>query len=416
MNQRVLLVGVNVNNQYNFLELFLELKSLAAACELDIFSEVVQNIEEINPKYYLGSGKVKEIASIVEINNLDAVIFDNELSATQLRNLAKLIDVEILDRTTLILEIFRKRAKSKEAKLQVEIAKLRYMMPRLIGINTNYDRQQGGTGMLNRGAGEKQLTLDKRKIESRITELNRELKKVVKQRITQRRKRNKSQIPLVALVGYTNAGKSSIMNYFIDKFQDNHEKEVFEKNMVFATLDTSVRKIQLPNNKSFLLTDTVGFINQLPHELIKAFRSTLEEVCEADLLLQVVDYSSEFHQNHIKVTVDTLSYLNVGNTDMITVYNKCDLVENQPANRNDICYVSTKSGINMDILLAEIEKKIFKDYIDTEMLIPYECGNLVSYFEERSFVKELEQTETGTLIKIQCRISDYNKYRDFVVE
>ena len=234
------------------------------------------------------------------------VVFDNGLSPIQLRNLSRDLDCPVMDRTTLILEIFSARAKTREAKLQVEVARLQYMLPRLVGLHDALSRQGGASGaMSNKGAGEKKLELDRRRLEQRLTTMRRELEKISGERETQRKKRAASGIPRVALVGYTNAGKSTVMNAMLSAYDGEGEKMVYEEDMLFATLDTTVRRITPPDQNDFLLSDTVGYISNRPHSLVKAFRSTLEEVREADLLIQVIDYSDENYTEHIRVTEET---------------------------------------------------------------------------------------------------------------
>ena len=281
--------------------------------------EVVQNLSKPYQALYMGKGKLLEVKEYLEEGSVDVLIFDRSLTPTQLRNLQSLLDYPILDRTTLILEIFAVRAKTREAKLQVESARLQYVLPRLVGMHKALSRQGGGSGLANKGAGEKKLELDRRRIEKRMSELEKELKKIERERITQQKRRQKSQIPRVALVGYTNAGKSTLMNGMLDKYTRDDSKKVLEKDMLFATLDTTVRRIQTSPDREFLLSDTVGFIHQLPTGLVKAFRSTLEEAKEADLLLHVLDYSDEAFLEQKKVTEETLKELGAGDIPVIYV-------------------------------------------------------------------------------------------------
>ena len=304
--EKAILVGANIDFPERFMKLMDELENLASACDIEVVGREVQNLTEVNNSLYIGKGKAEEIARKVEALNVDMIIFNNELSGKQMRNLSKIINCEILDRTSLILEIFSRRARTKEAKLQVEVAKLEYMMPRLVGMHSSLGRQGGGSGFFNKGSGEKKIELDRRRIEDKLTDLRKELEELSKDREVQRKKREESDIPLVSLVGYTNAGKSTLMNYMIDRFVKDDEKKVFEEDMLFATLETSVRKIELDDNRKFLLSDTVGFISELPHDLVKAFRSTLEEIKNADLLLEVIDYSDPDFAEHIEVTKETL--------------------------------------------------------------------------------------------------------------
>ena len=414
MKQRGIIVGVNINNIENFDESMIELKKLCEACNIDVVGEVVQNSKKVNPTYYIGSGKVDELIAYVSSLEVDILIFNNELSASQVKNIEKRVECNVVDRTALILEIFATRAKTREAKLQVEVARLQYELPRLIGANTKLGRQSGGVGTKNKGTGEKKLELDRRNIEEKISDLNKELETLKYQRDTQRNKRKKSELPNIALVGYTNAGKSSIMNALVDRFMKKDDKRVFEKDMLFATLETYVRNIKLPNNKSFLLSDTVGFVSDLPHDLIKAFRSTLEEICEADLLLHVVDISNPSFESHIDVTNQTLKEIGAENIPMIYVYNKIDLLD--IVNREDGVCVSAKKDIGIDKLIERISKKVFVNYVNCKMLIPYSKGNLLSYLNQNTTVFSTKYLEEGALLEIELSKSDYSKYGEYEVK
>ena len=365
----------------------------------------------------MGTGKVDEIKAAAHMLEADVVIFDNTLSPMQLRNLKDIIERPILDRTNLILQIFSSRAQTREAKIQVETARLQYELPRLTGMGEILSRQ-GGTsgGMSNRGAGETKLELDKRKIRHRISELKKELKVVEKNRKTQRKRRLIQGIPQVALVGYTNAGKSTLMNALLDKYEQKDEKKVLAEDMLFATLDTTIRSIHLPDKKEFLLSDTVGFINKLPHNLVQAFHSTLEEVKYADLLLEVVDYSDENHKEQMQVTADTLRELGAEQIPCIHVYNKCDgLIDPLPQIRGDNIYMAAKKGIGLEELIEMISSHIYQDYVDCVMLIPYTEGALVSYFSENATIRDTEYLAEGTKITMNCLLKDLKKYKQYVV-
>ncbi|MCC0650263.1 GTPase HflX [Clostridioides sp. ZZV15-6598] len=423
MTKKGIIVGLNINSKSDdFNELMIELENLCSACDIDVVGSITQNAKQVNRAYYIGTGKVEELLNIIKQENADIVVFYNELSTSQLKNLEEKFNCEIIDRTALILDIFAQRAKTREAKLQVEVASLRYMLPRLIGSNENLGRQSGGVGTKNRGSGEKKLELDRRRIEEKITSLNRELDDLKFQRETQRNMRKKSNLPNVALVGYTNAGKSSIMNELVDIFKNSEEKKVFEKNMLFATLETSIRNIVLPDNKEFLLSDTVGFVSNLPHDLVKAFRSTLEEACEADVLLHVIDISNPSYKNHIKVTEDTLKQIGANDIPIINVYNKIDLVDEELLNDivddidNDGIFISAKKNINIDKMIKYICDSIFKDYIRCKLLIPYSEGHVASYFNNNTSVINTEYMEEGTLLDVECSNIEYNKYKKYVLE
>jgi GTP-binding protein HflX len=291
------------------------------------------------------------------------------------------------------------------------------MLPRLNGLRESLGRQSGGVGTSNRGSGEKQIELDRRRIEERVSVLNKELDELVAHRQTQRKQRKKKALPVVALVGYTNAGKSTFMNAFVERFHPAfEEKQVFEKDMLFATLETSVRNIPLPDHKEFLLTDTVGFVSKLPHHLVKAFRSTLEEVAEADLLLHVVDYANPNYKQMIEITNQTLKGIGIGEISTIFVYNKVDLTdEDIPRVEGDVLFLSAKKRIGMDELIEMIKKRLFHDYVQCEMLISYDQGQIISYLNEQANILETNYEENGTLIKLECKPSDYEKYREFIV-
>ena len=329
--EKVLLVGVNLNDGEDYLTSLKELGALAEACDMEVAGSVCQTLEAVHKAFYIGTGKVDEVKELAQECNADVIIFDNSLSPMQMRNLQERLEKPILDRSALILDIFAGRARSREAKLQVETARLQYMMPRLVGLHAALSRQGGASGsMSSRGAGEKKLELDRRVLEQRLAQFRRELKEVGSERETQRKRRMKSGLPKVALVGYTNAGKSTILNAMLDLYggedAEGEEKRVLERDMLFATLDTTVRKIAPENHHPFLLSDTVGFIHKLPHNLVEAFHSTLEEAREADLLLQVVDYSDEHYKEQIAVTNQTLKKLGTEGIPMLYLYNKSDLV------------------------------------------------------------------------------------------
>ena len=323
--EKAIIVGANIDQYERFNKSMDELENLVLACDIEVVGRETQNLLEVNNSMYIGKGKAEEIATKAEALKVDYVIFNNELSGRQMRNLSKIIKADILDRTALILEIFSRRARTKEAKLQVEVARLEYMMPRLVGMHEALGRQGGGS-FFNKGSGEKKIELDRRLIEEKLTDLRHELEELSTDREVQRKKREESNIPLVSLVGYTNAGKSSLMNYMIDRFVQDEDKKVYEEDMLFATLETSVRKIELEDNRKFLLSDTVGFISELPHDLIKAFRSTLEEIKNADLLVEVIDYSDKDFAEHMEVTKDTLEKIGAGDIPVIYVYNKSELM------------------------------------------------------------------------------------------
>ena len=412
--ERVLLVGANINDNEDFLLSMIELASLASALDLEVIDSVSQNVKDITSSHYIGTGKVNEIKNVVKEEKIDLVIFNNDLSALQLKNLEDNLNVRVIDRTMLILEIFARRARSKEAKIQVELASLEYMRPKLIGSNLNLDRQRGGSK--NKGVGEKFLELDKRKIDYQINALKKELIEIEKQKELTSKLRNASRIPKVALVGYTNAGKSSLMNCLLNLYGEKEDKLVFEKDMLFATLDTSSRKINA-FGKSFILSDTVGFVSSLPHHLVKAFKSTLDEVKNADVLLHVIDMTSPNYLREKKVTEETLNeILNGEEKKTINVYSKFDLPTSNIIELEDNeVFVSSKDNEGIDALVSMILDYAFANLIKCCMLIPYEYSNVVFELNKNSFINVKEEKDEGYYIEVECSEIDYKKYNKFVI-
>ena len=402
---KAILVGVQYDNMGYDLDISIEeLKSLAYACDIEVKDVVIQNLSKIIPQYYIGSGKVKEVKDLIDEECM--VIFNEELTPLQMKNLTDALDVEVSDRSDLILRIFESRAQTKEAKLQVEIARLHYLLPRLAGMKEELYSQQGGSGF--RGSGEKQIELDRRIIHGKLVAAKRELETIVKQRQNQRRLRKRNNEKVICLVGYTNSGKSSLLNYFSGK-------KVFEKDMLFASLQTASRQVLLKDHYNVIMSDTVGFINQLPHHLIQAFRSTLEEVKEADLLVHVVDSSSHYCEEQIQTTLEVLDALGVKDTPMIYVYNKVDLGY-QPflELREPYVMTSIKDHINLDVLEDQMIKALFKDYESIDLIIPYDKGELYSEIKQKYEVFKEEYLDHGIYISFFVDKKDRHKYELYI--
>ena len=365
--KKVLLVGVDTGEEKDFDRSMAELKALADACGLQTVGVMTQRRPKADQAFYIGKGKVEEVRGYTAECEAEEIIFDNTLSPSQIRNLAEATDLQIMDRTNLILDIFAIRAKTGEARMQVEMAKLQYMLPRLVGLHASLGRQAGtGGSMSNKGLGEKMLELDRRRLEHRMHELNKQIEQLERSRETQRKRRNASGIPQVALVGYTNAGKSTIMNRILETFGKPQDKQVLEKDMLFATLETSVRRIDTGDGRPFFLSDTVGFIHKLPHGLVKAFRSTLEEVRYADLLVQVVDVSDEDYREQMAVTAETLKELETGDIPQIIVYNKADKCQMQdiPRVTDRSIHMAAGPGIGIRELVELIRNRLYAEAED----------------------------------------------------
>ncbi len=414
--EKGIIVGVNTSKETNsFINEMKELKALCHACDIEIVDEVVQNLNEINIKTYLGKGKIEELKIAINATDADVIIFNDELSPSQISTLEKTLEVLIFDRTYVILEIFKRRAKTREAILQVDIASLRYMLPRLSALRSGFSRQRGAGGMAHgKGKGETQLEIDRRNISSRISILKKELLELTNNRQIQRIQRKKNNIKTVCLVGYTNSGKSTTLNRLLSYSKDL-KKEVFEKDMLFATLETSTRKIKLDNNKQFLVTDTVGFINKLPHELVEAFKSTLEEIKECDLILHVIDASNELFEEQIAATNRVLESLEVKDIPIIYVFNKIDKCEDYfyiPPQYEKCVRISSKMDLNIDKLLLEIQSILFKSFKTTTFFIPYSCGDIINILKENCDVNEIIYED---FIYVTASVNEkyYNLYKKY---
>lgn len=416
--ERVLIVGADLSTDVINIENSMdELEELVEAADGEVVARIVQKRERIHPALFIGKGKVEETKNYCEELDISTVVFNDELSGAQLRNLEKIIDKKIVDRTTLILDIFSTRANSKEGKLQVKLAQLQYRLPRLVGFRDYLSREGAGIG--TRGPGEQKLETDRRHILREIDNIEKTLKEAEKSRDIKRRQRQNSNLPIVALVGYTNAGKSTLLNTIINLDKDEEKKNVFVKDMLFASLDTSLRKATLPNGQTFLLTDTVGFVSKLPTKLIEAFKGTLEEVKYADLLLHVVDASSEDLDIQIKTTYGILGDLQVLQKPIITVFNKTDKIEKSNLvydNKfvNNKLFVSAKYEENIEKLLLLVEELLPQKYEKVTLVFPYDEQALLSYFMSNYNVEDIEYMEEGTKIEVDINKIDMEKYQQFI--
>jgi len=425
---RALLVGVCTGREHAFEVSMRELGELALSCGIDPVRQMTQNLPWEDRATCVGPGKVVEIREMADAEETDLVIFNNTLSPSQIVNLSKALDTEVIDRTGLILRIFADHARSREARIQVEYARLKYMLPRLAGLRQNLSRQGGGTGSRsNRGAGEMQIELDRRHIERKMSVLRRELEQIAKNREVQRHQRSRNSLPLVSMVGYTNAGKSTLMNRLIDSSagwqnvpdEENH-RHVYVEDMVFATLDTTVRRISPEGRREFLLSDTVGLINDLPTALVEAFHSTLEEVLKADLILEVVDASDPEHAMHMEVTKQTLAELGAGDIPLIEVMNKSDLSDDPDrAGRvtgGNRIYISAADGSGAEELLGLIDEKLCGERICMELLIPYARMADADLVRRQGMIEEEEYTEEGLRLKAYLDMDLLRRCREYVTD
>ena len=391
-----------------------ELEELANTAGAIVVQKIIQKKHTQDSAYYIGKGKVEELSLICQAKDVDLLIFDDELSGAQVRNIEEATGMRVIDRTTLILDIFAQRAISKEGKLQVELAQLKYKLPRLMGLGTELSRLGGGIG--TRGPGEKKLEVDRRHIRRRITSLEKELSELEKRRQFMRVGRTKNNIPVVAIVGYTNAGKSTLLNKLCNS-------EVFVENKLFATLDPSARKLILADGREAVLIDTVGFIRKLPHELIEAFKSTLEEAVHADLLLHVVDASNENAPLQISVVERILEELGASQKPTILVLNKQDLLSEQMTARakvssagyHSVCEISAVTGLGIEQLLENITEAFKSQLQSVELLIPYSEGWVLPYLFNNGQVVSQDYEESGIRVSALVKMDKLKNINQFIV-
>lgn len=383
-----------------------ELCELAKTAGAEVAGVMMQNVKAYDPRTYIGSGKVQELREFIENHGVTVAVFDDELSGSVTRNLEKELGVKVIDRSRLILDIFAGRATSREGKCQVELAQLRYLLPRLAGIGTDLSRLGGGIG--TRGPGETKLESDRRHVRRRIEHLQAELKEIEKHRENIRKKRRKEEIPVVALVGYTNAGKSSLMNALT-------QADTYVENQLFATLDPLMRKMRVSDTLEIVLSDTVGFIRKLPHHLVEAFQSTLEETLYADLILHVVDSSGTEMEHQMKVVTRILKDLGAQDKPVITVFNKCDIAP-EPLVRceGDIICVSAKTGENLPLLLEKIDQKLSGSKVLVSLLIPYSQGKLLGFLYQNGTVMSEQNVAEGTKIRVVLEEEHLHRVREFM--
>lgn len=396
---RALLVGLDLGD-YEMKTSMNELSGLAESLDIQVIDQFVQKADLPNGRTYIGSGKVEELKKAIQVLDIDIVIFNDELSPAQIRNLEKELSVQIMDRSFLILQIFSKRAQTKEAVLEVSLAQQRYMLPRLIGLSSSLSRQGGGS-FNAKGAGETQLELDRRKISTNITQLERELEKIKREKDTARKRRQNNEIPVVSLVGYTNVGKSATLNAILDYILKVNDKNVIEKNMLFATLSTFSRRIKPPKKPAFILTDTVGFVSRLPHDLVRSFESTLSEVKHADLILYVMDGSSSLAPLQIETTTHVLKGLEADQVPHLYVLTHKDMMFTEHVSYHHDVAISNKTFENLDLLIDMIYQKTYGKKIVVTLHIPFTDHGVLHQLENDTLILSKVYNDTGTQVLVE---------------
>ena len=369
--------------------------NLAEANDIEIVAQISQKSNSADPIYGFRSGKMEELEELIKTTDVELIVFANNLRMIQITNLANLFNIDVLDRTNLILDIFKNNAMTKEAKLQTEVAFLKYNLQRYLNLDLDVDREVGGA-VYSKGKGETKGDLQKRKVYQRIHRLNAELKKISSQSEISRRMQDKSQLKKVALVGYTNAGKSSLMNRLLDE-SDKESKKVLQKDMLFATLDSVCRNVKLLEH-NILLYDTIGFVSDLPHDLVDAFKSTLDVAKEADLLLEVIDVSDENYLIQKEIVDNTLKDIGCDQIKKIVVYNKVDLID---YDNSEGIHISCETGYNIDKLVNEIESKLFENEVEKIITLSFESNYLVYKYQDMLIIDKIKEDENGITYKIK---------------
>ncbi len=412
--QKAILIGVDYYKK-GLLNYYLEeLKNLAESLNIEIIQTFTQQSDMSNPATKVGKGKLQEIITFTQANKINYVIFNDELTNSQIRNLEEALDLPVIDRTLLILEIFAKRAKTKEAMLQVEVAQLKYLKPRLSALRSSFAQQQGGIGQ--KGPGEKKLELDRRKIEHDIHKLENQLKTMTKVRKANRSLRRNKTIKNVAIVGYTNAGKSSLMNTLYNLSNGPDKDDSYVQDRLFATLETSTRRIKLKDKKPFTLTDTIGFISMLPHELVDSFKATLEEIKEADLLLHVVDFSHPHYLEQIHTTEQVLKELSADTIETLYIFNKIDRHDAiLPDVYKPAVKVSLKENIHIDELAESINYQLFKNDTMVIYRIPQNKGDIINFLNEAAEVIDTSYENNSVKIKARVDVAVKNKLKHYEI-
>ncbi len=402
--ERVILVGVSEQDGDDAEDSLAELAELVKTAGASVAGTLIQKRELIHPGTYVGTGKVAEIAELLEHTGATGIVCDDELSPAQLKNLETMLNTKVMDRTLIILDIFAARATTSEGKIQVELAQLKYRLSRLTGLGRSMSRLGGGIG--TRGPGEKKLEIDRRLINDRIAQLNRELKEVVKHREIARAKRERNAVPVVAIVGYTNAGKSTLLNHLTDA-------EVLEEDKLFATLDPTTRMLELEGHQQVLLTDTVGFIRKLPHHLIEAFKSTLEEAKYADYIIHVVDASNPQRDKQMYIVYETLDHLGVKNKKILTLFNKIDIRTDddplQDFRADHVLQISAAENAGLDAVKDVLQEMLREDKIYIERVIPYTQAGVLQLVRNKGELVSEEYVPEGISIRAYVPMEVYGK-------